>query len=703
MLKTTTVAVLLLFAFVSCKDNKTAQNTNPLMKKSTLPFQAPPFDQIKASDFLPAFKKGMKKQMNEVQKIAGDTTAPTFQNTFVPLEKSGQLLTRVQHDFNILTSADTNPKLQKVQEKVSPKLAAHYDAIYLNPKLFKRIKTIYNNRKDLGLDHESKRLVEYYYKKFVRAGANLSEEDKAKLKKLNEKAASLSTQFTNKLLAATKDGALIVDDTTKLRGLSESQLKTARQNAENRDLSGKWVLTLQNTTQQPELAELQNREIRKKLFEHSWNRAEKGDSNDTRATIKKLAEVRAKKAGLLGFPNYAAWKLTNQMAKTPQTVDHFLAQLVKPSKANAKEEGAELQQIIDHNGSNFELQPYDWEYYAEKLRKKKYDLNTDSVRQYFELNNVLKNGVFYAANQLYGITFKERHDIPVWHKGVRVFEVYDKDGSPLGLFYCDYFKRDNKSGGAWMSNLITQSKLLNHKPVIYNVANFPKPADGEPALLTYGQVTTMFHEFGHALHGFFADEEFPSLSGTSVARDFVEFPSQFNEHWALNPKVFKHYAVHYKTDKPMPQKLVDKIKKAAHFNEGYLFTELLEAALLDMHWHTISADKNVQNVDSFEVKALKDAHIYLPKVPPRYRSSYFMHIWGNGYAAGYYAYLWTRMLSDDAFDWFQNHGGMTRENGQRFRDMILSRGNTEDLGKMFKDFTGHKPDIEPMLKDLGFK
>jgi peptidyl-dipeptidase Dcp len=703
MLKRITTVVLFLFIFVSCQDNNTTQDGNPLMKKSTLPFQAPPFDQIQASDFLPAFKKGMKKQIREIQKIAGDTTAPTFQNTLLPLEKSGQLLTRVQHDFNILTSSNTNSKLQKVQERVSPKLAAHHDAIYLNSKLFQRVKTVYDHRKELDLDPESKRLVEYYYKKFVRAGANLSDKDKGKLKKLNEKAASLSTKFTNQLLAATKDGALVVDDTTKLHGLSESSIKAAKQNAENRNLSGKWVLPLQNTTQQPDLAKLKNRKVRKELFEHSWNRAEKSDSNDTRATIKKLAEVRAKTAKLLGFPNYAAWKLTNQMAKKPQKVEKFLDRLVKPSKANAKEEEAELQKVVDNKGGNFKLQPYDWNYYAKFLRKKKFDLNEDSVRQYFELDNALKNGVFYAANQLYGVTFKERHDIPVWHKGVRVFEVYDKDGSSLGLFYCDYFKRDNKSGGAWMSNLVTQSKLLDQKPVIYNVANFPKPAKGKPALLNYDQVTTMFHEFGHALHGFFADQQYPSLSGTSVARDFVEFPSQFNEHWALNPKVLKHYAVNYKTGKPMPEGLAKKIKKASHFNQGYLFTELLEAALLDMHWHTIKPSTKIKNVDEFEKKALKDADIYLPKVPPRYRSSYFMHIWGNGYAAGYYAYLWTRMLSDDAFAWFQNHGGMTRENGQRFRDMVLSRGNTEDLGKMYKDFTGHNPKIGPMLKDLGFK
>lgn len=703
MFKKTGIVALTLLSLAACNNNTETDNENPLLQESNLPYQAPPFDKIEIVDFLPAFKVGMEQQLEEIDSITGIDVAPTFENTFVALEKSGQLLSRVQQAFNILTGANTNPELQEIHKEVAPLLAAHYDAIHLNEKLFEQIKTIYDKRKVLDLEPEDLRLVEYYYDQFVRAGANLPKETKARLKEINKKLASLSTQFNNKLLAAAKEGALAISDSTLLEGLSESQLKAAKQNAKDRDLPGKWVLTLQNTTQQPLLQDLNNRETRKKLFLHSWNRAAQNDSNDTRETIKQMAELRAEKAQLLGFSNYAGWKLQNQMAKTPETVFNFLNQLTVPAKAAAIEEAAALQQIIDNRGGDFKLEPYDWNYYAEILRKKKYDLDADSIRPYFELNSVLKNGVFYAANQLYGITFKEREDIPVWHEGVRVFELFNADGSSIGLFYVDYFKRDNKSGGAWMSNLVIQSHLLGQKPVIYNVMNIPKPAQGEPALLTFDQVNTMFHEFGHALHGFFANQKYPSLSGTSVARDFVEFPSQFNEYWALNPEVFANYAIHYKTGEPMPQELVDKIKKAAHFNQGYMVTELLEAALLDMQWHTIPASKEIKNVNDFEVKALQDAGIYIPVVPPRYRSSYFKHIWGSGYSASYYAYLWTNMLSANAFSWFQEHGGMTRENGQRFREMILSQGNTEDLAKMFREFVGHEPRVEPLQKELGLQ
>ncbi len=705
MFKKIGTAVILLITLAACNSNKegNGDGDNPLLHKSTLPFQAPPFDKIEVSDFLPAFNKGMKQHLKEVDSIVNNPEAPTFKNTLVALEKSGSLLSRVQHVFNILTSANTNPKLQDIQKEVSPKLAAHFDAIYLNSELFQRVKKIYGERDSLNLDAESLRLVAYYYKRFVRAGAELSKADKIQLKKLNQKAASLSTSFVNKLLAAMKNGAWIVDDTAKLKGLSSARIEKANKDAEKRELSGKWLIPLQNTTQQPLLQELDNRDSRLTLFKHSWNRAEKGDSNDTRSVIKKLAHVRAEKAQLLGFDNYAAWKLQNQMAKNPQTVNKFLKGLVDPAVAKAKEEAADIQNLIDEQGGDFELAPADWNYYSQIIRQKRFGLNADSLKPYFELNNVLENGVFYAAHLLYGISFEEVHDIPVWQKDVRVFKVIDKDSSSIGLFYCDYFKRDNKGGGAWMSNLVTQSKLLHQQPVIYNVANFPKPSDGEPALLSFDEVTTMFHEFGHALHGFFANQKYPSLSGTSVARDFVEFPSQFNEHWALNPKVLKNYAVHYKTGKPIPKRMVEQIKKSAQFNQGYMLTELLSAAELDMQWHLLSAEEIVKNVDSFELKSLKKVGVYYPPVPPRYRSSYFMHIWGNGYSAGYYAYLWTEMLSDDAFVWFENHGGMTRENGQRLRDMILSQGNTEDLAEMYRKFTGHDPRLEPMLKDRGIE
>jgi len=681
-----------------------AMTSNPFFSASTLPYQAPPFDKIHDADYQPAIEEGMKQQLAEIQKIADNPDAPTFENTYVAMEKSGAMLYRVMMVFGAVTGANTNDTLQKVQEDEAPKLAAHQDAIYLNDKLFQRVQTIYNQRDTLKLDPESARLVEVVYKNFVHAGAKLSEADKAKLKDLNKEESTLSTSFTNKLLAATKDGAVVVDDKTKLAGLTDAELAAAAQAAKDRKLpDGKYVLTLQNTTQQPLLQDLSDRDTRQALFEASWNRAEKGDANDTRKIIVRLAQIRAEQAKLIGFPNYAAWKLDDQMAKTPETALKFMQQLVPAATARAQTEAKDIQAVIDQQHGTFKVQPWDWDFYAEQVRKAKYDLDESQIKPYFELDNVLQNGVFYAANQLYGLTFKERKDIPVYQPDVRVFEVFDKDGTSLALFYCDYFKRDNKGGGAWMDNMVAQSKLLGQKPVIYNVTNFAKPAPGEPALLSMDDVITMFHEFGHGLHGMFADEQYPTLSGTATARDFVEFPSQFNEHWATNPQVFAHYAKNYKTNEPMPQALVDKLKKAGKFNSGYNMTELVAAALLDMDWHTLGADAPLQDADAFEAAALKGDKIDLSYVPPRYRSSYFQHIWGNGYAAGYYAYLWTQMLADDAFAGFVEHGGLTRENGDHFRAMILSRGNTEDLAKMYKDWRGQDPSIEPMLVNRGLK
>lgn len=693
----------------SCKNNTgtsagnsaDSASTNPLLTASTLPFQAPPFDKIKDSDYEPAFEEGMKQQLAEMEKIANNSDAPTFENTFVAMEKSGVLLQRVNNIFNTVTGANTDSVLQKIQEEVAPKLAAHQDAIHLNAKLFKRIEAIYNNRAQLKLDPESARLVEYDYLEFVLAGAKLSDSDKVTLKKFNGQLASLSAKYTNQLLAAAKAGALAISDTTELAGLSQGDKDALAQNAKAKKLDGKYLIALQNTTQQPLLQSLANRTTREKLFNASYTRAEKSDSNDTRNTIINIAKLRAEKAKLLGYPDYASWVLQDQMAKTPQAVDKFFAQLVPAATAKAKSEAADIQKVIDQQKGSFQLQPYDWNFYSEQVRKQKFDLDENEIKPYFEINNVLQNGVFYAANQLYGLTFKERHDIPVYQKDVRVFDVIDKDGSQIGLFYCDYFKRDNKSGGAWMSNMVDQSKLLGTKPVIYNVCNFTKPAPGQPALISFDDVTTMFHEFGHALHGFFGDQQYLTLSGTNVARDFVEFPSQFNEHWALYPQVLQHYATHYKTGKPMPQVLVDKIKKAATFNQGYSLTEILAAASLDMQWHQLPANAPLQDVDKFEAVSLAKTGLNLSQVPPRYRSSYFLHIWTNGYAAGYYAYLWTEMLDDDAFAWFKENGGLTRANGQRFRDMILSRGNTIEYGKMYRDFRGHDPSIKAMEQKRG--
>ncbi|MGN6092570.1 MAG: peptidyl-dipeptidase Dcp [Luteibacter jiangsuensis] len=680
-----------------------ASHVNPLLIQSTLPFQAPPFDKIVDADFQPALEEGMKQQIAEIEAIANSSDEPTFENTIVAMEKSGALLKRAEAVFSALTGANTNDTLQKVEEEESPKLAAHSDAIYLNDKLFKRVETLYDKRDSLNLDPESARLLEVTYKDFVHAGAKLSQADKDKLKAINKEESTLSTKFTNQLLAATKAGALVVDDPKALDGMSEGDIQAAALAAKDRKLDGKYVLPLQNTTQQPAMLALHDRATREKLFKASWERAEHGDANDTREIVTRIAQLRADRAKLLGFPNYAAWKLDDQMAKTPDAAEKFMERLAPAAIARAKAESADIQKAIDEEKGGFQVQAWDWDHYAEKVRKAKYDLDESQIKPYFELDNVLQNGVFYAANQLYGITFKERKDIPTWQPDMRVFEVFDKDGTSMALFYCDYFKRDNKGGGAWMSNLVDQSKLLGTKPVVYNVTNFTKPAAGQPALLSFDDVTTMFHEFGHALHGMFANSQYPSLSGTSTARDFVEFPSQFNEQWATDPKVFANYAKHYQTGEPMPAELVAKIKKAKSFNQGYAMSELISAALLDMRWHMLPAGGPKQDVDAFEVNALKQAGFTLPQVPPRYRSSYFQHIWGNGYAAGYYAYLWTQMLDSDAFEWFKEHGGLTRENGQIFRDKILSRGNTEELGKLYRDFRGKDPSIEPMLKDRGLK
>jgi peptidyl-dipeptidase Dcp len=676
--------------------------SSPFYAPSTLPFHAPPFDKIKDEDYQPAIEAGMDQEIAEIQAIADNPAPPTFENTLVAMEKTGQLLHRAQNAFGAVSEANTNPLLLKVRADEAPKLAAHHDAIYLNAKLFARVTALYGQRDSLKLDPESQRLLEITYDEFVHSGAKLSDADKVELKKLNEEISTLANSFSTKVLDATKNRAFATSDKNALAGLSDAQIAAAQQAAQSRKQEG-YVLPLQNTTQQPDLSSLSVRAARETLFENSWNRAEQGDANDTRDTIARMAQLRAQRAQLLGFPNHAAWKLQDQMAKTPDAAMQFLDALVPGATAKAASEGKDIQDLIDAQKGGFTLQPWDWNFFSEQVRKAKFDLNEAEVKPYFELNNVLENGVFYAATQLYGITFKERKDIPVYQADVRVFEVSDADGKPLALFYCDYFKRDNKNGGAWMSNFVDQSKLLGNLPVVYNVANFSKPAPGEPALISFSDVTTMFHEFGHGLHGMFANTEYPSLSGTSTPRDFVEFPSQFNEHWALYPAVFNHYAKHYKTGAPMPADLVAKVRKAKTFNQGYMLTELLAAAELDMQWHTLPASAPLQQPDEFEKQALEKTHLQLSTVPPRYRSTYFGHIWGGGYSAGYYAYLWTEMLDDDAYQWFEEHGGLTRANGDRFRQMVLSRGNTEDLVKMYAAWRGKAPSVEPMMKDRGLE
>lgn len=675
--------------------NNKETTDNPLFSRSELPYQAPAWDKIKSEHYAPAFEKGLEEKYKEIDEIANNPEAPTFENTLVALEKSGELLSRVSRAFYTVAGANTDDTIQQVQQDMAPKLAALSDAVYLNPKLFERVKAIYDDRENLNLDAESLRLVEYYHQEFLKAGADLSDEDKESLKQINEQLATLSASFSNKLLAATKNGALIIKDKNDLAGLPDKEIKALS----NED--GSWRLPLQNTTQQPLTQNMDNRDLRQKLFQASLSRGEMGDENDTRETILKLALLRAQKAKILGFNTYAAWSLQTQMAKDPKTVRDFLNNLIGPATDNARNEAKDLEKLMQEEHPGEHLQAHDWSYYAEKLRLQRYDLDENQVKPYFELYNVLEKGVFYAATELYGITFERRNDLPVYHEDMRVYEVFNSDGSTVGLFYGDYFKRDNKRGGAWMSSMVGQSKLLGTKPVIYNVCNYTKPAEGEPALISFDEVITLFHEFGHALHGLFADQTYPSLSGTNVARDFVEFPSQFNEHWALDPQVFRNYAVHYETGEPMPQELVDKIKKAATFNQGFALTEVLAAAALDMQWHTIGSNAQIESVDDFEEMALTRTKLNLEQIPPRYRSNYFAHIFGGGYAAGYYAYLWTEMLDNDAYEWFKENGGLTRENGERYRETVLSRGNTLDYAEMYRNLTGRDPRIEPMLKNRG--
>ncbi|MHB9806076.1 peptidyl-dipeptidase Dcp [Pantoea ananatis] len=672
---------------------------NPFFNVSSLPYHTPPFDQIQETDFLPALQAGMEEKRQEVLAIATNPEAATFLNTCEALEKSGQLLTRVSLVFNAMTSAHTSPYLQQVDEDIAPQLTALNDEIMLNRPLFSRIDQVYLQRNQL--DAESKRLVEVLWQRFQLAGANLPETQKQQLKALNQEAARLSTQFTNKLLAATKAGGLVVNDVQQLAGLSPSDLAVAQAAAAARGLEKAWLLVLQNTTQQPALQSLEERPTRQALFHAAMTRSEKNDDNDTRALVLRLAQVRAEQAKLLGFASFAAWQLQDQMAKTPDAAFAFMRNIVPAARARAEREAAAIQQTIDSQQGNFTLAAWDWNFYAEQVRRAQYDLDESQIKPYFELNSVLEKGVFWAATQLYGIRFTQRHDLPVYHPDVQVYEIFDTDGSGMALFYTDFFKRDSKGGGAWMSNFVNQSTLLDEKPVIYNVCNYTKPANGEPALLSWDDVITLFHEFGHTLHGLFASQRYPSLSGTETPRDFVEFPSQINEHWASEPQVFRHFARHYQTGEAMPAALHEKIIKAGKFNKGYEMTELLAAALLDLHWHSLEGKTPVQSVDAFEQQALRSDGIDLAAVPPRYRSSYFQHIWGGGYSAGYYAYIWTQMLADDGYQWFVEHGGLTRENGDIFRQKILSRGNSSDLKALYESWRGGAPQLEPMLKNRG--
>ncbi|MEG1247198.1 MAG: peptidyl-dipeptidase Dcp [Citrobacter sp.] len=677
--------------------------TNPFLRQSTLPYQAPQFDRIDVHHYRPAFDEGVRQKRAEIDAIVQNPQAADFANTLLALEQSGALLTRVTSVFFAMTAAHTNDELQRLDEEFSAELAALANDIYLNGALFARVEAVWQQRASLGLDAESLRLLEVAHQRFVLAGARLNETDKARLKALNTESATLTSQFNQRLLAASKSGALVVDDVSQLDGLSPEEIAMAAAAAKEKGLQDRWVIPLLNTTQQPALAALHDGQIREELFTRAWTRAENNDANDTRAIVQRQVEIRTQQAKLLGFAHYAAWKIADQMANTPEAALAFMRAIVPAARKRAGDELAEIQKAIDKEKGEFSVQAWDWAYYAEQVRREKYALDEAQLKPYFALDTVLNEGVFWTANQLFGIKFIERFDIPVYHPDVRVWEIFDHDGTGLALFYGDFFARESKSGGAWMGNFVEQSVLNETRPVIYNVCNYQKPAQDQPALLLWDDVITLFHEFGHTLHGLFASQRYATLSGTNTPRDFVEFPSQINEHWASHPQVFARYARHVETGERMPQKLQDKMQRASLFNKGYDMTELLSAAFLDMHWHSLQSIEPALSVEEFERQALTAEGLNIHAVPPRYRSSYFAHIFGGGYAAGYYVYLWTQMLADDGYQWFVENGGLTRENGQHFRESVLSRGNSSDLHAVYPAWRGREPGINAMLRNRGLE
>src|SRR5438876_1373185 len=678
-----------------------AETDNPLMTESALPYHYPAFDKLKDEHFIPAIEAGMRDQLKEIEPIANNSEKPTFDNTIVALERTGRLLDGAERIFSNLNACDTNPTRQKIDKELAPKLAAHHDEIFLNPKLFARVQALYEQRDKLGLDPESAYLLERYYKDFVRAGGKLSDADKEKLKEINAELAKLQTDFEQNVLKERNASSVVVDKKEELAGLTDDQMKSVINAAKAEHKEGKFVIQLQNTTGQPLLGSLQDRHLRERIMQASLSRNSKGGEFDTRNIVLRTAQLRAEKAKLLGYDNWAAYQLEDQTAHDMPTVNKLLADLAPPAVANAKREAAEQQKVVDQEKGGFQIAAHDWDFYSEKVRKAKYAFDESEVRPYYELNHVIVDGVFFAANKEYGLTFKERHDLPVYQPDVRVWEVFDRDGKPLAIFIGDYYARPSKRGGAWMNAYVPQNDLFGTKSVVANHLNIPKPPQGEPTLLTQDEVRTAFHEFGHALHGMFSNVKYPRFSGTSVPRDFVEYPSQVNEMWANWPEVLKNYAKHYKTGEPMPQALVQKIESSDKFNQGYKTTEYLTASLLDQAWHQLSANEIPKDAVAFETEALHKAHVDFAPVPPRYRSFYFSHAFAAGYSAGYYSYLWSEVLDADTVEWIKEHGGLKRENGDRFRAMLLSRGGSADALGLFKNFVGRDPYIEPLLKRRG--
>lgn len=699
------LAFSLLLSSCDHTNSKTdSMNNNPLFTASPLPYEAPDFDAIKVEHYRPAFEEGMKRELEEMEAIAANPELPTFENTIVAMEKSGELLQRTSSVFYNLTSAHTNDQIQEIQSEMAPKLAAHSDDILLNADLFDRVKTLYQQREELNLDEASLKLLEDTHREFVRAGAELTEEEKERMREINERVSTLTTQFQDNLLEISKERSVLVEDVNMLDGLSEDRISAANEAAAERGEEGNYLLSITNTTRVPILKSLNNRDLRERVWKASAYRGIGEDGGiDNRPVILELAKLRAEKANLLGYENFASYKLDPQTAKTPGAALDMLTDLIPPVIQNSKNEANAITEMLRKDGIDEEVQPWDWNYYAEKVRKAEYNIDESQVRPYFELDRVLKDGVFHTMEKLFGITFEERDDLPVYHPDVRTFNVYDENGEQIGLFYADYFERDSKRGGAWMNSFVSQSHLLDKKPVIVNVMNIPPPAEGEPALISFDNVTTMFHEMGHAVHGLFSDVKYPSQSGTSVPRDFVEFPSTFEEDWAIQPEVLENYAIHYETSEQIPQDLLDKVIEASNFNQGFDTQEYLAATMLDMEWHLLGQDEIPQDVQAFENDALAKYDLDMQAIPPRYKSPYFAHIFSGGYAANYYAYIWSEVLAADAFAYMMEQGGLEKENGNRFHEYILSQGGSDEAMELYKDYRGQEPDVKHLLKRRGLQ
>ena len=699
----TIILIVIMSIFGACTMPSSGSSTpNPFFSESSLYLKYPPFDKIKNEHYAPAFELGMKQHMQEIDSIALDQDLASFENTILAMEKAGSLLDRVSTVFYALTSAHTNDEMEKVRSEMAPKLSAHSDKILLNDALFQRVNTLYDNRMDLGLDNESVRLIEKYHTSFIRAGAKLNAEQKERLKAINSEIAVLQTNFSQNVLKEVNALAIVVDSKEKLEGLSESAIESASNEAKSRGMEGKYVIALKNTSGQPSLSTLKNRELRERIHTTSLSRGSRGGEFDNREILTNVLRLRAEKAKLLGYENHAAYTLEVQTAQTPQAVNERLGSLAPKSLANAKREASDLQEMINASGESFSLSSWDWDYYTEKVRAERYSFDASQLKPYFEMDNVLQNGVFFAANQLFGLSFTERFDLPTYQEDVRVFEVFEEDGSTLALFIFDGYARSSKRGGAWMNSYVSQSKLSGNLPVVANHQNVAKPPKGEPTLMSFDEVITMFHEFGHALHGMFSNVNYPYFSGTSVPRDFVEYPSQVNEMWAVWPSILKNYAIHHETGEPMPQELLDKVLETQKFNQGFATTEYLAASILDQALHQLNESEipSAEELIAFEKQALEDGGIAFEAVPPRYRSTYFSHIIG-GYSAGYYSYIWSEVLDADTVDWFKENGGLRRENGDHFRLSLLSRGGSREALSLYKDFRGRDAEIQPLLDRKG--